>query len=408
MSQFVTRPRPMLTAQRLNYDWGFGHGAGVVPPSVLVHDTDLDCIFMGDGVATGGIFVTGRTKSIHSADLTPATLSATAHNYNPPGIEKAKTLRLSASTIVTLTGLRLVETPNTVNEPGREISVINVGSSAIVLPGQNGGSDQGYQWGWNGIVLLEPGQGFTARVDGTSPGRLQMIGGPAAYTFSRIVAGGDSLLADQPGDTLTVVDRHGIGTLGISGTDTIELSAAVPVASRYQSDLYHTSPISSVGLQDVLCTANLLYAHPFFPAREATWTRIGVNVFTAAGGQSVRLGVYEEALSGGGVPKGQPGLLRFDAGTVTVGSTGWQEIVISQTLKPRMYWLVLVTGGTPTLKGLGITGNLGIGWDATFNRINHLTRATTGVVAGGLPADESSQTYSLVSSNHPAAFLRVV
>jgi hypothetical protein len=91
-----------------------------------------------------------------------------------------------------------------------------------------------------------------------------------------------------------------------------------------------------------------------------------------------------------------------------VGSTGWQEITISQALKPRMYWLVLVSGGAPTLKGLAITGNIGFGWDASFNRINHLTRATTGVVAGGLPADESSQTYSLVSSNHPAAFMRVV
>lgn len=406
MTQFVTRPRPMLTAQRLAYDWGFGHGAGVVPPSCLVHDTELDCIFLGDGVANGGLFVVGRTKRIEAADLTPAPLSVAAHDLNPAGIEKTKTLRISASSIVTWTGLRAVEGANTVNEPGRELSIVNVGSNSIVMPGQNGGSQAGYQWGWNGLFLFEPGQGITVRVDGTT-GRWNMIGGPAAWGFSRIVGGGDSLLADQPGDTLTMVDRHGIGLVGTAGTDTLELSASVPVVSRYQSDIYHTSPSASVGLQDVLCTANLLYAHPFFPAREANWTRIGVNVQTAAGGQSVRLGVYEEALSGSNVPKGQPGLLRFDAGTVTVGSTGWQEITINQVLKPRMYWLVLVTGGAPTLKGLAITGNLGFGWDSTFNRINHLTRATSGVVAGGLPADESSQTYTLVSANHPAAFMRV-
>lgn len=401
---FIVRPRPMLSAQRLAYDWG--GGAGVIPFGARVWDTDTLSDYVGDGATVGGLFVTSRNKIIHNGELTPATVSTAQHDYNPAGVANAKVLRVSCSVTTTWTGLKAVEGAITDNEPGREIVVLNVGSATFVMP-PGTGSTAKYQWGWVGLFLFEAGMGFRMRYD-SGLQRWRMVGAPMLFSFARIVGGGQSMLADAPGDTFTIIDRHGIGCLGVEGTDTLEISSAAPVVSRYQSDLYHTTPGAIAALGDVLLVANTLYAHPYFPAREVTFTRIGVNVQTAAGGQVVRLGLYEEALDGSGVPKGQPGLLVFDAGTVSVGSTGWQEITISQTLKPRHYWLVLVSAGAPTCKGLQIAGSHVMGYDATFNRINHLTRSAVGVAAGGLPADETASVFTLASANHPAAFLRKV
>lgn len=90
-------------------------------------------------------------------------------------------------------------------------------------------------------------------------------------------------------------------------------------------------------------TNNDLYGFPFVVYHETTFDRITVNCTTAdAGGGVIRLGVYHAQLDG------TPGDLVFDAGTVSLTTTGQKDITISQTLAPGAYWLAAVCEGIVT------------------------------------------------------------
>lgn len=84
-----------------------------------------------------------------------------------------------------------------------------------------------------------------------------------------------------------------------------------------------------------------LSGQPFFVPSRQTYDRIAINVNTIEAGKSARLGIY--AHDNDNVV---PGALLLDAGTVSLGTTGKQELVISQTLSPGWYWLGLLSNAT--------------------------------------------------------------
>lgn len=110
-------------------------------------------------------------------------------------------------------------------------------------------------------------------------------------------------------------------------------------------EIWYTSPLTATALGAAALTANTLTAIPFIAPRTITVDRIGVNVTTLAALKSIRLGVY---IDNGNL---YPGALLLDAGTVSTTLTGVKSRSINQQLyKNTLYWLSLVSDGTPSVR----------------------------------------------------------
>ncbi len=125
------------------------------------------------------------------------------------------------------------------------------------------------------------------------------------------------------------------------------------------------------GATTQIVNANQMLAFPFLVARDITVDRIAVHVSTADAGKNARLGIYNNGTNL------YPGTLVLDAGVVSVNATGVQAITIDQALTKGLYWLVLVSDGTPTFRARSsLTTILGgdatnfativLGWKVTF------------------------------------------
>ena len=115
-------------------------------------------------------------------------------------------------------------------------------------------------------------------------------------------------------------------------------------------------------------TANELYGVPLVVARNITVDRIAFEVTGAgAGGTTARMGIYNNGTNL------YPGTLLLDAGTVSVASTGIKAITIAQALPKGIYFLALVSDGTPTIRAVNQSGStnrlLGI-LGTGFNMVN--------------------------------------
>jgi len=154
--------------------------------------------------------------------------------------------------------------------------------------------------------------------------------------------------------------------------------------NKYQSGQYYTLPVISTTTGNA--NSGFLVCFPlYFPT--ITIDRIGCIVTVAAGAGSLeRLGIYNSSLT-----ECYPGTLLFDAGTVSVASTGNREITILQTLSEGIYWLAYladtVVTSAPTLRQHG----------NQINQFAPITSANTnfqtgtafraaGVASGSLPA----------------------
>jgi len=111
------------------------------------------------------------------------------------------------------------------------------------------------------------------------------------------------------------------------------------------ADRYY-GPMVAGATATAAMTANVIYASPFAVVRTITLDRIAINVTTVAAGATARLGIYADAGTT------YPGSLVLDAGTVDVSTTGMKTITISQQLTPGLYWLVVWSGGAPTIRGV--------------------------------------------------------
>lgn len=95
-----------------------------------------------------------------------------------------------------------------------------------------------------------------------------------------------------------------------------------------------------------IMTADTIYAYPFLVARAMTIDRLAVEVTTGASGKIIRLGIYANGTNL------YPGALVKDAGTVSATTAAVVAATISQALTKGLYWLVLVSDGTPTLRSM--------------------------------------------------------
>lgn len=89
--------------------------------------------------------------------------------------------------------------------------------------------------------------------------------------------------------------------------------------------------------------ADTLYAVPFLVPRTMTFDYIGIQV-TAQAGQKFRMGIYENGTNL------YPGDLVVDAGETTLAAIGIKTRDIDPTqLTKGLYWLAIVSDGTPTI-----------------------------------------------------------
>lgn len=109
----------------------------------------------------------------------------------------------------------------------------------------------------------------------------------------------------------------------------------------------------------IAMTANQLHAHPLIIARTMTLDRIAIQVSTLAADKSARLGIYNDGTNL------YPGTLLLDAGEVSVATTGVKAATINQQLTKGLYWVVMVTDGTPSIKRLRIYGHSVLGQTST-------------------------------------------
>ena len=90
-------------------------------------------------------------------------------------------------------------------------------------------------------------------------------------------------------------------------------------------------------------TADRLTSVPIVVPRNMTIDRIAVDV-TAQAGQKIRLGIYNDGTNL------YPGTLLLDAGEITLSGTGVNAITIDQALTKGVYWLAIISDGTPTVR----------------------------------------------------------
>jgi len=167
---------------------------------------------------------------------------------------------------------------------------------------------------------------------------------------------------------------------------------------------YFTTGIGATAKTTLLITANRLYAIPFFCTKTINIDRIAIHVSTAASGYNARLGIYVDD----GTTNPATATLIIDAGEVTVGSTGKQELTISVTLKGgRLYWLALVSGGAPTLGAVAVGSMIPSIFGLTdITTTAWLTFAYKSFTYGALP-NPFGTTITLASGSCPAVFVRI-
>ena len=153
-------------------------------------------------------------------------------------------------------------------------------------------------------------------------------------------------------------------------------------------------------------TANLMYAIPF-PV-ERTTTYAGLKIFNsgvADNGVTLRAGVYAEAAAGG------PGALQVDSGIITLtGASAIRTAAAPVTLVgPAVYFLVLVSGGTPTMYCFSGTSTQDASTNiATVNNNHGLFGNFSGPiqhtfpVAGQIAGDSGAFTFAALPATAPA------
>lgn len=172
----------------------------------------------------------------------------------------------------------------------------------------------------------------------------------------------------------------------------------------YRAGLYY-SGYPCIAPLTLTVPVNRVYLIPFC-CSGATWTRIGINVTSAAAGQLMRLGVYSNS-------NGEADSLVFDAGTLSVGTTGEKEIVINEQLAAGWYWLAAVSDGGPTItacngasSGDSVRQPLG-SMTATGGEILFYYFTDGSAVAGGLPASPAALTGVSGATHIPKIWLRI-
>ena len=165
----------------------------------------------------------------------------------------------------------------------------------------------------------------------------------------------------------------------------------------YRTNAYYFPYLSaSVGSTTTVTTTQIYYV-PFFVRKKTTFTRIGIQVITAAG-TSARLGIYNAA-------NGIPTSLLLDCGTVSTASTGEKEITISQSLNVGFYFLAFVADNAPTIY---FTTNANTATSYSIGQTTRLAAVYNFIASNGSITLPNPATSLTSTASMPAIALRVV
>lgn len=157
---------------------------------------------------------------------------------------------------------------------------------------------------------------------------------PAANNGCLTIAYDPDGVLTAPRGTLAIDTTTGAVYQNTSGTTAWK--ALMQPTIRWISGRYYFVP-DYTGTGAATLTTALLRAVPFIVPNTVTLTKIGAEV-TIAGeaGSKYRLGIYSNT-------DGRPDALLLDAGTIAGDSATVQELTISLTLTPGVYWAAGVT-----------------------------------------------------------------
>ncbi|HEY1506647.1 MAG TPA: hypothetical protein VGF92_20255, partial [Stellaceae bacterium] len=135
-------------------------------------------------------------------------------------------------------------------------------------------------------------------------------------------------------DTGQLFIGDGVSAGGVN----IGLSAMMP---GYVSGRYYFPGATSTNTAAL--TANTIYAAPIWILQRQSFTKLGVEITTAAGTNG-RLGVYKWA-------NGVPTALLLDAGAISTATTGYKELTgLALTLNPGVYGLAFLPDAAVTVR----------------------------------------------------------
>lgn len=96
----------------------------------------------------------GEESIASSSIISPPSFAVSQNNYNPTGLEVASVLRLTATAVVSITGIVAPNTPR-----WKKLIIFNVGASNITLTDASASSLIANRFAMNGNLLLNTNEG---------------------------------------------------------------------------------------------------------------------------------------------------------------------------------------------------------------------------------------------------------
>lgn len=269
-----------------------------------------------------------------------------------------------------------------------------------------------YRWSGSAYVELTDSTAVWGSISGTLSNQTDLqsaLNAKAAASHTHTQSDVTNLVSDLAAKQATLVSGTNIktvngSTLLGSGDLTVSGGSSLAMNPGYRTNYYY-SAFPCIAPSTLSLANNRLHYIPFQVTESVTFTRIGINVSTAASGAGIRLGIYNSS-------SGAPSSLLLDAGTVSAATTGEKEITISQAMTPGWYWLAMVTDDTAVWvtaengasSGDTVRVNLGVATGAG-NGVVYVFHAFT---YGSLPSSASSLSDMTGASNPPRIWLRKV
>jgi len=123
--------------------------------------------------------------------------------------------------------------------------------------------------------------------------------------------------------------------------------------------------VGGYGISQTAMVANTIYAVPFLVARPITVDRIAISVQGPDAGKSAVLGIYN---NGDNLYPGT--LIASSGGEISVAAVNVQAVVIDISLTRGLYWLAVVSNGTPSIRLVSRAVVPILGLNATFTQYN--------------------------------------
>jgi len=122
------------------------------------HEIGVNVQFSGNSLLN-----MGEESISPNSIISPPSFAVNQNNYAPTGIQGASVLRLTATAVVSVTG---IEAPNTAR--WKKLIIFNVGGSNITLTDASASSVIANRFAMNGNLLLNPNEGAIFMYDQTS------------------------------------------------------------------------------------------------------------------------------------------------------------------------------------------------------------------------------------------------